>query len=79
MGKRRNKMDFESVVRLLEVIVVPILVWIIHEISGLKKEFFDFMAEVEREFSRKEDIIRIENKFDSLYQLIMDRLPKKGK
>lgn len=71
-------MELDGIIKIVEVLVIPILAWIIREISGLKKEFFEFKAEVEREFSRKEDIIRIEQKFDNLYQLIMDRLPKKA-
>lgn len=71
-------MEFDTIIRIVEVLVLPVLWWIIHEISELKKEFFEFRAEVEREFSRKEDIVRIEQKFDNLYQLIMDRLPKKA-
>lgn len=72
-------MEFDTIIRIVEVFVLPILLWIIHDVSGLKKDVFEFKSEVEREFSRKEDIVRIEQKFDNLYQLILDRLPKKGK
>ena len=71
-------MEFDGIIKIVEVLVIPILAWIIREISGLKKEFFEFKAEVERDFSRKEEFIRLEDKIDNLTQLIMDRLPKKG-
>jgi len=72
-------MEFDTIIKILEILVLPLLWWIVHEVGQLKKEFYDFKSEVEKEFSRKEDIIRIEQKFDNLYQLILDRLPKKGK
>lgn len=71
-------MELEGIIKIVEVLVIPILAWIIREISGLKKEFFEFKAEVERDFSRKEEFIRLEDKIDKLTQLIMDRLPKKA-
>ena len=71
-------MELDGIIKIVEVLVIPILAWIIREISGLKKEFFDFKAEVERDFSRKEEFIRLEDKIDKLTQLIMDRLPKKA-
>ena len=71
-------MEFDGIIKIVEVLVIPILAWIIREISGLKKEFFEFKAEVERDFSRKEEFIRLEDKIDNLTQLIMDRLPKKA-
>ena len=72
-------MEADTIIRVLEVLIVPLLAWIIHEIGAVKKELYSFKSEVEREFSRKEDIVRIETKFDNLYQLIMERLPKRGK
>ena len=71
-------MELDGIIKIVEVLVIPILAWIIREISGLKKEYFEFKAEVERDFSRKEEFIRLEDKIDKLTQLIMDRLPKKG-
>ena len=72
-------MEFETIIRIVEVCVLPLLWWIIHEVGSLKKDFYEFKSEVEKDFSRKEDILRIEGKFDNLYQLILDRLPKKAK
>ena len=72
-------MEFDTVIKILEALVLPVMWWLVHEVSAVKKELYGFKSEVEKEFSRKEDIIRIEQKFDNLYQLIMDRLPKKGK
>lgn len=72
-------METETIIRVVEVLVIPLLGWIIHELGSVKKELYSFKSEVEKEFSRKEDIVRIENKFDNLYQLIMERLPKRGK
>lgn len=71
-------MEFDGIIKIVEILVIPTLAWIIREISGLKKEFFEFKAEVERDFSRKEEFIRLEDKIDKLTQLIMDRLPKKA-
>lgn len=71
-------MEIDGIIKIVEVLIIPILAWIIREISGLKKEFFEFKAEVERDFSRKEEFIRLEDKIDNLTQLIMDRLPKKA-
>jgi predicted transglutaminase-like protease len=71
-------MELDGIIKIVEVLVIPILAWIIREISSLKKEFFEFKAEVERDFSRKEEFIRLEDKIDNLTQLIMDRLPKKA-
>lgn len=77
--EREENMDFDIIIRIIEVCILPLLWWVIHEVGEIKKDLYEFKSEVEKEFSRKEDIIRIENKFDSLYQLILDRLPKRGK
>ena len=72
-------MEFETIIRIVEVCVLPLLWWIIHEVGSLKKDFYEFKSEVEKDFSRKEDILRIAGKFDDLSQLILHRLPKKAK
>jgi hypothetical protein len=73
------RMSFDTIMQILGVLIIPIVAFIHKETSSTKKELADFKTEVAREYAQKEEIIRVENKLDDIYKLILERLPKKAK
>ena len=73
------RMNFETIMSFVGVVVAPLVAFIFREVSGTKKELADYKKEVAERYAPREEIKRIEDKLDNLYQLILDRLPKKGK
>ena len=73
------RMSFDVIVQIISVVVVPLIAFLYKETSDTKKELADYKKEVAEKYAPREEIKRIEDKLDNLYQLILDRLPKKGK
>lgn len=73
------KMSFDTIMQIIGVLVIPIIGFLYKETSSTKKELADFKTKVAEEYAPRDEIKRIEDKIDNLYQLILDRLPKKGK
>ena len=70
---------FETIMSFVGVIVAPLVAFIFKEVLGAKRELDAFKTKVAEEYAPRDEIKRIEDKLDNLYQLILDRLPKKGK
>lgn len=77
--RKAMKMSFDTIMQIIGVLVIPILGFLYKESSSTKKELADFKTKVAEEYAPRDEIKRIEDKLDNLYQLILDRLPKKGK
>ena len=73
------KMSFDTIMQIIGVLVIPIIGFLYKETSSTKKELSDFKTKVAEEYAPRDEIKRIENKIDNLYQLILDRLPKRTK
>ena len=73
------RMNFETVMSFVGVVVAPLVAFIFKEVLGAKRELDAFKTKVAEEYAPRDEIKRIEDKLDTLYQLILDRLPKKGK
>lgn len=73
------RMSFDTIMQIIGVLVIPIIGFLYKETSTTKKELSDFKTKVAEEYAPRDEIKRIEDKIDNLYQLILDRLPKKGK
>lgn len=83
--KKGWKMNFDVVMQIIGVLVLPILGFLYKETSTCKKDLAEFKTEVAKEYAMKEEIKRIEDKIDKqqdtlkdLYNLIIERLPKKN-
>ena len=72
------KMSFDTIIQIISVLVVPLVAFLYKEISSVKKEVSDFKTKVAEEYAPRDEIKRIEDKLDNLYQLILDRLPKRS-
>lgn len=77
--RKAIRMSFDTIMQIIGVLVIPILGFLYKESSSTKKELADFKTKVAEEYAPRDEIKRIEDKLDNLYQLILDRLPKKGK
>ena len=77
--RKAIKMSFDTIMQIIGVLVIPIIGFLYKETSSTKKELADFKTKVAEEYAPRDEIKRIEDKLDNLYQLILDRLPKKGK
>ena len=73
------RMNFETIMSFVGVVVAPVVAFVFKELSGTKKDLADYKKEVAERYAPRDEIKRIEDKIDNLYQLILDRLPKKGK
>ena len=73
------RMNFETIMSVVGVVVAPVVAFVFKELSGTKKDLADYKKEVAERYAPRDEIKRIEDKIDNLYQLILDRLPKKGK
>ena len=69
---------FETIMSFVGVVVVPIIGYVFREVSSTKRELYNFKTKVAEEYAPRDEIKRIEDKLDNLYQLILDRLPKRG-
>lgn len=76
--KKVIKMNFETIMSFVGVIVAPLVAFIFKEVSSTKKELADYKEQVAQMYAPREEIKRIEDKLDNLYQLILDRLPKRS-
>ena len=77
--RKAIRMSFDTIMQIIGVLVIPIIGFLYKETSSTKKELADFKTKVAEEYAPRDEIKRIEDKIDNLYQLILDRLPKKGK
>lgn len=77
--RKAIRMSFDTIMQIIGVLVIPIIGFLYKETSSTKKELADFKTKVAEEYAPRDEIKRIEDKLDNLYQLILDRLPKKGK
>ena len=75
--KKGWKMNFDVIMQIIGVLVLPILGFLYKETSSCKKDLSEFKTRVAERYAMKEEIKRIEDKLDSLYNLIIERLPKK--
>lgn len=73
------RMGFETIMSFVGAIVVPLVAFLYKETAETKKDLAAYKKEVAEKYAPREELIRIEDKIDSLTQLIMDRLPKRGK
>ena len=76
--RKACKMSFDTIIQIISVLCVPIITFLYKEISSVKKEVSDFKTKVAEEYAPRDEIKRIEDKLDNLYQLILDRLPKRS-
>lgn len=76
--RKAIKMSFETIMSFVAAIVVPLVAFLFKETSETKKELADYKKEVAEKYAPREEIKRIEDKLDNLYQLILDRLPKRS-
>ena len=72
------RMSFDVIVQIISVVVVPLIAFLYKETSDTKKELAEYKKEVAEKYAPREEIKRIEDKLDNLYQLILDRLPKRA-
>lgn len=73
-GKQMDWLQF------LEIICVPAFVWLIYDLSGVKKDLADFKLKVAEDaikYATNEAILRMESKIDDLRDLIIDELKTK--
>lgn len=77
--RKAIKMSFETIIQIISVLVVPLVAFLYKEISSAKKDLSEFKTKVAEEYAPRDEIKRIEDKLDNLYQLILDRLPKRSK
>ena len=75
--RKATKMNFETIMSFVGVVVAPVVAFVFKELSGTKKDLADYKKEVAERYAPRDEIKRIEDKLDNLYQLILDRLPKK--
>ena len=73
------RMSFETIMSFVGAIVVPLVAFLYKESASTKQQLADYKKEVAEKYAPRDEIKRIEDKLDNLYQLILDRLPKKGK
>ena len=77
--RKGMKMSFDVIMQIIGILVIPLVGFLYKETSTTKKELAEFKTKVAEEYAPRDEIKRIEDKLDNLYQLILDRLPKKGK
>ena len=77
--RKAVKMSFETIMSFVGAIVVPLVAFLYKESAETKKDLAGYKKEVAEKYAPREELIRIEDKIDDLTQLILDRLPKKGK
>ena len=77
--RKAMRMSFDIIMQIISVLVVPLVAFLYKETSETKKELAEYKKEVAEKYAPRDEIKRIEDKLDNLYQLILDRLPKKGK
>ena len=71
------RMSFDVIMQIVSVIIVPVVGFLFKEVLDTKKELADHKKEVAEKYAPRDEIKRIEDKLDNLYQLIMERLPKR--
>ena len=76
--KKEIKMSFDTIMQIIGVLVLPIVGFLHKETTQTKRELADFKTRVAEKYAMKEEIKRIEDKLDSLYNLIIERLPKRS-
>lgn len=77
--RKALRMNFETIMSFVGVVVAPLVAFIFRELSATKKELADYKKEVAEKYASKEEFVRIEDKIDNLTRLVMDRFPKRGK
>lgn len=77
--KKDLKMNFDTIMQIIGVLVIPLVGFLYKETAQTKRDLSDFKTKVAEEYAPRDEIKRIEDKLDNLYQLILDRLPKKDK
>ena len=77
--RKALRMNFETIMSFVGVVVAPLVAFIFRELSSTKKELADYKKEVAEKYASKEEFVRIEDKIDNLTRLVMDRFPKRGK
>lgn len=75
--RKALKMNFETIMSFVGVVVAPVVAFMFKEVLGAKRELDAFKTKVAEEYAPRDEIKRIEDKLDNLYQLILDRLPKR--
>lgn len=73
------RMNFETIMSFVGMIVIPVLGFLHRSNTKTSQDLADFKTEVARTYANKDEYVRLEGKIDNLVQLVMDRLPKKGK
>ena len=73
------KMNFETIMAFVSAVVAPLVGFLFKEVVGAKQSLAEYKKEVAEKYAPRDEIKRIESKLDNLYQLILDRLPKRGK
>lgn len=76
--KRDWKMNFDTIMQIIGVLVIPILGFLYRESASTKKELAEFKTKVAEEYAPREEMKRIEDKIDNLNNLILERLPKRS-
>ena len=76
--KKAIRMNFETIMSFIGVVVIPFLGFLYKEANTVKKELADYKKEVAEKYAPREELIRIEDKIDNLTQLVIDRLPKRS-
>ena len=74
--KKGCKMNFETIMSFIGIIVIPFLGFLYKEANSLKKDLADYKKEVAEKYAPREELVRIEDKIDRLTQLVIERLPK---
>ena len=77
--RKALRMSFDTVMQIIGILVIPLIGFLYKESADTKKELAEYKKEVAEKYAPRDEIKRIEDKLDNLYQLILDRLPKKGK
>ena len=75
----KMNVSFETIMAFVSAVVAPFVAFIFKEVSAVKRDLADFKKEAAEKYASREEFIRLEDKIDNLTQLIIDRLPKKGK
>lgn len=73
------RMNFETIMSFVGAVVVPVVGFLFKEVISTKQQLAEYKKEVAEKYASKEEFVRIENKIDNLTQLVIDRLPKRGK
>ena len=73
------RMNFETIMSFVGAVVVPVVGFLFKEVISTKQQLAEYKKEVAEKYAPKEEFVRIENKIDNLMQIVIDRLPKRGK